>query len=503
MWTTPLLFTILTLYILALLFILLYSIAQAYLTFSYVKSKKRKNNKPISRIQDYPTVTIQLPIYNERYVIERLIDSVASINYPKDKLEIQVLDDSDDDTQDIVHTKVEYWRTKGVDIQHVRRENRVGYKAGALREGIKNAKGKYLAIFDADFQPSKEFLLQTIPAFTNERIGMVQTRWGHLNRNNSVLTRAQAVTIDAHFRIEQTGRNSTGCFINFNGTAGVWRKDCILDAGNWQDDTLTEDLDLSYRAQLRGWQFKYLEETVSPAELPPVMSAIKSQQYRWNKGGAETAKKLWGKLIKAPLPFKVKWQGTFHLLNSAVFIAIFISAVCSIPLLHFKQSFPAYKTIYGWLSIFLLSFVIVAWIYYIVTKQRITNKTQLWKNYLSEFPLFLSVSMGLSLHNAIAVIEGYAGRKTPFIRTPKFNINQEENIYVKNSITPVAIMELLLVFYFAYGVYYAFSSLDFTMLPFHMILTIGFGIVSYYSIFHKEYSRNSAHIDESIQTDTV
>ncbi|MCB0698598.1 MAG: glycosyltransferase [Chitinophagaceae bacterium] len=488
---------ILIIYLLALLFILMYSIAQAYLTVSYLKAnKKSSKQKPITAPNSQPHVTVQLPIYNERYVAERLIDAVASIDYPKDKLEIQVLDDSTDDTVSIINDRLKYWKEKGLDIKQVRRKNRIGYKAGALREGLKTAKGELIAIFDADFVPGKDFLSEVTPEFTSEHVGMVQTRWGHLNRNHSILTKAQAYTIDAHFRIEQTGRNCTGCFINFNGTAGVWRKQCIIDAGNWQDDTLTEDLDLSYRAQLKGWQFKYLEQTVAPAELPPVMSAVKSQQYRWNKGGAETAKKLWPKLLRAKLPFKVKWQGSFHLLNSAVYIAVIISALCSIPLLHFKQTFPAFKAMYGWLSIFLLSFIIVAWIFFIVGKQYHINTKDLWKNYIKDFPLFLSVSMGLSLHNAIAVIEGYAGRKTPFIRTPKFNNNKEGNSYLQNKLTLIALLELLLVFYFAYGVYYAFQTLDFTMFPFHLMLTVGFAIVSYYSIFHKEYSVSPETTDE-------
>lgn len=476
----------LVVYILALLYILLYSLSQAYLTFSYVKhSKKNTLIKAEENSElDLPLVTVQLPVYNELYVVERLIDAVAKLNYPADKLEIQVLDDSDDETVEITQKKVSEWKQKGIDIQQVRRGERTGFKAGALREGMKTAKGDFLAIFDADFIPDKYFLKQAIAAFTTPEIGMVQTRWGHLNKNASILTKAQAFTIDAHFRIEQTGRNSTGCFINFNGTAGVWRKECIADAGNWQDDTLTEDLDLSYRAQLKGWRFVYLEHVISPAELPPVMSAIKSQQYRWNKGGAETAKKLWWQLIKAPLPLRVKWQGTFHLFNSAVFVAVFLSAIFSIPTLYLKQMFPAYRNHYDWLILFLISFAIVAWIYYIISKQYYNNRKLLWKNYIREFPLFLSVSMGLSLHNAIAVIEGYIGRKTPFIRTPKFNTEISDNRYVRARVSPLSVIELLLTGYFIYGIYYGIATLDFTMLPFHTMLAIGFGIVSYHSIFN-------------------
>lgn len=480
-----LLIVTLGLYLISLTFILMYSLSQGYLAYVYLK--KGKQPKLTSFTQDqYPIVTIQLPVYNEQYVIERLIDAIAQLDYPKEKLEIQVIDDSDDETVTLAANRINHWKDKGINIKHVRRADRTGYKAGALKEALNTAKGNFLAIFDADFVPEKDFLLKTLPAFTNDKIGMVQARWEHLNRDYSVLTRSQAFTIDAHFYIEQTGRNSSGCFINFNGTAGVWRKECILDAGNWQADTLTEDLDLSYRAQLKGWRFVYLKDTYAPAELPPVMSAVKSQQYRWNKGGAETAKKLWPQLLKADIPLRTKWHGSFHLFNSAVFIAVFISAVCSVPLLYFKQVFPAFKAMYGWLSIFLVSFLIVAWIYYIVNRQQYQRQFS-WKGYIKEFPLFLSISMGMSLHNALAVIEGYIGKKTPFIRTPKFS-DKDENVYIKNNLSVLAVLELLLVGYFAYGIYFAFSTLDFTMLPFHIMLTTGFAIVSYYTLFHRPYN---------------
>lgn len=475
------------LYILSLTFILLYSCSQAYLAYIYLKSKKKKKYTTAAT-NNYPTVTVQLPIYNEQYVVERLVDAVAQLDYPADKLQIQVIDDSNDDTVRLAAARVRHWQKKGIDIQHLQRSNRTGYKAGALKEALETAKGEFIAIFDADFVPHTDFLINTLSAFTNEKIGMVQTRWDHLNANNSLLTRSQAFTIDAHFYIEQTGRNNADCFINFNGTAGVWRKKCIIDAGNWQTDTLTEDLDLSYRAQLKGWKFIYLKDITAPAELPPIMSAVKSQQYRWNKGGAETAKKLWPKLIKANIPLRTKWHGSFHLFNSSVFIAVFVSAMCSIPLLYFKQAFPAFKAMYAWLSIFLLSFLVVAWIYYIVSKQQYKNNFS-WGNYIKEFPLFLSMSMGMSLHNALAVLEGYIGRKTPFVRTPKFSNAQTGNVYVANRITILSLFEVLLVFYFAYGIYYAFHSLDFTMLPFHIMLTLGFALVSYYTLFHKGYSK--------------
>ncbi|MEM6831667.1 MAG: cellulose synthase family protein, partial [Bacteroidota bacterium] len=279
---------IIIVYGLTLFIICLFSLGQFNLAWHYLKSKKCDDNEGVTELKEYPAVTIQLPVFNERYVIERLIDSVSKIDYPLDKLEIQVLDDSDDETVTIIANKIAHYQGKGIDIRHVRRPDRVGFKAGALQYGMQQAKGEFIAIFDADFVPQPDFLLKTLPRFTSEKVGMVQTKWAHLNTNYGALTKIQAFWLNAHFTVEQKGRERAGSFINFNGTAGVWRKSCILDAGGWQHDTLTEDLDLSYRAQLKGWKFVYREEIESPAELPVVIPAVKSQQYRWNKGAAET-----------------------------------------------------------------------------------------------------------------------------------------------------------------------------------------------------------------------
>jgi cellulose synthase/poly-beta-1,6-N-acetylglucosamine synthase-like glycosyltransferase len=295
-------------YVAALLFMFCYGLIQVHLVIKYLKHRKKAKLKlvPPLRIGNFPYVTVQLPVYNESLVIERLIDAVANFNYPRDKFEIQVLDDSTDDTTAIIADKVYHYKARGLNIFHIRRSNRVGFKAGALQEGLRLAKGEFIALFDADFVPNKNFLIDTLPAFTNEQIGMVQTRWAHLNQNHSLLTQFQAFLLDSHFSIEQTGRNSAGYFINFSGTGGVWRKACMLDAGGWHTDTLTEDFDLSYRAQLKGWKFKYLQDICVPAELPPVMSALKTQQYRWIKGNAETARKHLGNVLRAKLPLATK-----------------------------------------------------------------------------------------------------------------------------------------------------------------------------------------------------
>ena len=277
-------------YTIALLLIFMYALAQLNLLFNYLASKKHIDDSikfDFSNPDEIPLVTIQLPVYNEMYVMDRLLDNIALLDYPKDKLEIQVLDDSTDETVKTTWDHIEKLKQTGLDIKQITRTDRTGFKAGALKEGLKVAKGEFIAIFDSDFLPKSDWLKRTIPYFKNEEIGVVQTRWGHINRNYSILTKIQAFALDAHFTLEQVGRNSKGHFINFNGTAGVWRKSCILDAGNWEGDTLTEDLDLSYRAQLKKWKFKYLENVETPAELPIIISAARSQQFRWNKGGAE------------------------------------------------------------------------------------------------------------------------------------------------------------------------------------------------------------------------
>jgi len=476
-------------YTLALSFVFLYSIVQINLVYNYLTQPK-KITPTAFKEEDLPLVTIQLPLYNELYVVERLIDAVAQFDYPKDKMEIQLLDDSNDETINIVANKVKEYQAKGFQIHQHKRVNRTGFKAGALVEGTKIATGEFIAIFDADFLPDPQFLKKTLPYFQNEKIGVVQTRWEHLNKNYSLLTRLQAFGLDAHFTVEQTGRNSGNHFINFNGTAGVWRKSCIEDAGGWQSDTLTEDLDLSYRAQLKGWEFKYLQELGSPAELPAAMSALKTQQFRWTKGAAEcTRKNLLRVLKNKEIPFKTKLHALFHLMNSSIFICIVLISVLSIPMLMIKNNFVEYKLLFRYGSFFILSLVFLSIYYFVSLSSEYKNKMKALFHFLFLFPLFLSVSMGLSLHNAIAVMEGYMGKKTPFVRTPKFDLKGNDGVwkgkkYLASTLSFLTILEIILSFYFLYGIYAAFKYNDFGMLPFHIMLFLGFGYVSFYSLFH-------------------
>ena len=475
---------VISLYGITLLIICLFSLGQFNLSWHYLKAKKLGvDTEP--ELTEFPRVTVQLPIYNERYVVERLIDAVCQLKYPKDKLEIQVLDDSNDETVDIVKRKINFYVADGIDIKHIQRTDRTGFKAGALQYGLKQAKGSYLAIFDADFVPAADFLLQTLPKFKNEKIGMVQTKWAHLNKDFGWLTKIQAFWLDAHFTVEQKGREQAGSFINFNGTAGVWRKECIYDAGGWQHDTLTEDLDLSYRAQLKGWKFVYREEIESPAELPMVIPAIKSQQYRWNKGAAETARKTLGKVLRANIAFKHKARAVFHLLNSSVFLLLLIAAVLSIPMLYIKEYNPDLVLIFDLGSIFVLGFLAMGFFYWVSAKA--THPTYTFKYFITNFPMFLAFSMGMALHNSIAVVEGYLGIKTPFIRTPKFNVKAKGdswkgNQYLSKVLTPVTFFEGLLAIYFIYGIVSGFKLEDYGLMLFHLMMALGFSYVFVLSI---------------------
>jgi cellulose synthase/poly-beta-1,6-N-acetylglucosamine synthase-like glycosyltransferase len=489
---------IIIIYSIALLLIFMYALAQLNLLLNYLSSKKIKDNSPtfdFSNPEEIPYITIQLPVYNEMYVMERLLDNIAKIDYPSDKLEIQVLDDSTDETVETTRAQIETLQATGLDIKHITRTDRTGFKAGALKEGLIVAKGEFIAIFDSDFLPQTDWLKRTVPYFKDENIGVVQTRWGHLNRNYSILTKIQAFALDAHFTLEQVGRNSKGHFINFNGTAGLWRKTCIIDAGNWEGDTLTEDLDLSYRAQLKNWKFKYLEDVETPAELPIVISAARSQQFRWNKGGAENFKKMMWRVLKSEnISPKTKLHGLLHLLNSTMFLNVLIVGVLSIPMLYIKNEYMHLKPYFYVMSFFVVSSIIFFVCYWFMYKNIYGGGFKNFIQYIGMFFVFFSIAMGFSLHNSIAVLEGHWGKKSEFIRTPKFNIDSikdswKKNKYIKKSISAHVIFEGILMLYFAFGMYSAFivgdQGGDFGLFPFHLMLFLGFGYVFIKSITSK------------------
>jgi len=446
---------------------------------------KYKNVKPKvdGELKEFPMVTIQLPIYNEIYVVRRLLDSVCKIDYPKEKLEVQVLDDSTDETVDEVARICAEKRALGYDFVHLHRTNRQGYKAGALKEGLAVAKGEFIAIFDADFIPQPDFLKKTLPHFNKPNVGMVQTRWEHLNGDYSVITKAQALALDAHFVLEQSVRNNAGLFIAFNGTGGIWRKECIIDAGNWQADTLTEDLDLSYRAQLKGWKFVFLKDVTSPAELPSEINSLKAQQYRWTKGYIETAKKMLPEVWKSNLPLKLKLLCTLHLTSNFVFPFILLSGILNVPLVYIKQS-GTHDDYFAFMSIFVLAFI-GSFLFYLYSQKDIHEKD--WKKRIYLFPIFLSGSMGLAFNNAKAVIEGLLNKRTEFVRTPKFSLVDKNDSwknkkYAKTKVSYAVIFEFLLALYCLFGIGMSLYYLEISAVPFQLMFFVGFGFISVMSI---------------------
>jgi cellulose synthase/poly-beta-1,6-N-acetylglucosamine synthase-like glycosyltransferase len=450
----------------------------------YHRKYGHKNPVPKNDYTEDAIVTIQLPLYNEMYVVERLIDSVCEIDYPKDKMEIQVLDDSTDETTSIVAKVVENKLKEGFDISHIRRGTREGYKAGALKEGMRIAKGEFIAIFDADFIPKEGFLKKTLSHFSDEKIGMVQTRWEHLNGDYSIITKAQALALDGHFVIEQTVRNKSGFFINFNGTGGVWRKKCIEDAGNWHADTLTEDLDLSYRAQLIGWRFVFLKDFTSPAELPSEINALKAQQFRWTKGAVETAKKILPLVWRSKVPLRVKLQSTFHLTNNLVFPFILLAAILNVPLIFIKNS-GAHEAYFAVMSLFVLAFI-SSFLFYLYSQKDIRSD---WRKKIVMFPLFMAGSMGLAVNNSRAVFEGLMNRKSEFVRTPKFKQMSEKDTFVGNKYLNKklgfsVIVESILAVYCLLGVLSSIYFMELASIPFQILFTLGFSFIAITSIKH-------------------
>lgn len=481
---------LLGLYVVALIYIMVFCLMQFHLLYHYRKNAEVSSEDfEDTKDEDLPFVTIQLPIYNELYVVERLIDNIAKFDYPKDKYEIHILDDSTDETVQIALAKVEEYKAKGFNIEHITRFNRVGYKAGALKEGTKFAKGKFLAIFDADFLPNPDFLRQTIPHFADEKVGVVQTRWEHINEDYSLITRLQAFQLNVHFTVEQMGRYNADYLLQFNGTAGIWRRECITDAGGWEADTLTEDLDLSYRAQFKGWKITFLEDITSPAELPAEMNGLKSQQHRWMKGGAETAVKLLPTVWKSNISLGQKIHATSHLLSSSIFLFVFFIGVSSVPLVFMLKGFD-----FDYLGFFLISLLTIIVVYYNANVRKVWKDGLTVNNFLKFiflFPVFLAISMGLSFHNSIAVIQGLRGKKSPFVRTPKFDIKGLTDSFAKDKyhykdINKVTIFEGLLAIYFMMAIIGAIVVGNTSFIIFHTLLAFGYSTIFFFSIKHSK-----------------
>ncbi|MFI5322177.1 MAG: cellulose synthase family protein [Thermodesulfobacteriota bacterium] len=472
-------------YAVTLSLLCIFGMHRYYLSYIYERSKG-KIPVPKSRFKTLPPITIQLPVYNEMYVVERLISSICKIDYPAELLEIQVLDDSTDRTVEIASMRVNEFKNLGHDISYIHRENREGYKAGALREGLKSAKGELIAVFDADFIPPRDFLKNTVDFFSDPEVGMVQVRWGHVNLDYSSLTRAQAILLDGHFVIEQTARYNGGMFFNFNGTAGVLRKECIETSGGWQHDTLTEDLDLSYRAQLTGWKLVYLRETTADAELPVDMNAFKSQQHRWAKGGVQTALKILPQIFRRKdISFKIKSEAFFHLFGNISYLLLLVLLLLMFPMGLFWSKI-------GWdsgivINVFAiaagtLSFVL----FYIITVREVHGMN--WLRYLRYVPLAISVGVGMAVNNSKAVLEALFGINSEFRRTPKFAVTSRSDNWRTRSYVAskemTAVIEVIIGILFSLQTVFAIYTGHYGWVPFLVLIQFGFLYTGLLSIFH-------------------
>jgi len=483
--------SILAIYFVSLAILFVFGSHGYVMVYLYNKFRAHGPNKP-APLQDFPRVTIQLPVFNEMYVVERLIRAVGEIDYPRERLEIQVLDDSTDDTTAIAQKWAAHYQQQGFAIKLLHRDNRQGYKAGALREGLSAAAGEFIAIFDADFVPPVDFLRRTLPHFQDAKVGVVQTRWGHLNFDYSLLTRGQAIGLDGHFVVEQTARNRAGYFINFNGTAGIWRRECIFDAGNWTDDTLTEDLDLSYRAQLRGWKFVFLPDAVCLAELPAEIGGVKSQQFRWTKGAIQTAKKNLPRVWKSSLPLRVKLQSTVHLANNLVFPFILIVGLLNLPLVIIKnESANDHTLFFAVISIFALAFFGSFLMYLTALRESYPD----WRRRILYFPLFMAASMGLSINNTRAILQGLFKYRGEFLRTPKYRLESVSDRFHDKQYFATrelwrrsmrnGIPEMLLALYCLAGIGAAIYYGEIAAIPFQGLYCLGYGFIAYMSF--KQY----------------
>ncbi len=450
----------------------------------YLFLKYRKNApRAIGEFKELPKVTVQLPIYNEFYVVERLLKAVSALDYPRELLQIQVLDDSTDETRDISEARVKELKERGFKVELIHRSNRAGFKAGALETGLQSCEGEFILILDADFVPTTDLLKKTVHYFTDPGVGMLQTRWGHLNRTYSLFTRVQAMFLDGHLLLEQTARSRSGRFFNFNGTAGLWRRACIESSGGWQHDTLTEDLDLSYRAQLKGWKFIFLSDLVTPAELPVDMNGFKSQQHRWTKGSVQTCKKLLPAIWRSTLPVRIKVEATAHLTSNFAYLLLAFLCVLLHPVTG-GLGHGVWRSILIDIPVFFAASLSVG-VFYICAQRELYPKT--WAKEILLMPFLLALGIGLSLNNAKAVLEAVFNRPSEFKRTPKYGIEGKSTRAWRTSrylplatILPVA--EFAFAIYFTYFMVSAVIHRQYFSLPFLMLFEIGFWYVALTSV---------------------
>ena len=469
-----------------------YGIHRYTMCYLYFKYKKNYNPDPPLHFKDLPQVTVQLPIFNEQFVIDRLIEAVCAMKYPQDKLEIQVLDDSTDETQQVASDIVARYAALGHPIVYIHRTNRHGFKAGALDAGLKTARGEFVAIFDADFVPPKDWIMKVIHHFAEPGIGMVQTRWTHLNRNYSFLTQVEAILLDGHFVLEHGGRSRAGVFFNFNGTAGMWRKKVIGEAGGWQHDTLTEDTDLSYRAQLIGWKFKYLQDVECPAELPIEMTAFKTQQARWAKGLIQTGKKILPGVLKSDAPFHTKLEAWYHLTANISYPLMIILSTLLIPAMIIRS----YQ---GWVQMMLIDFPLfmastmsVSSFYLVSQKELYPDR---WYRTFIYLPCLMALGVGLTITNTVAVMEAFFGVKSAFARTPKYSVRKKgqksQAAKYRKRLGIVPLIELGIGCYFAFTVWYAVTSENYFTVPFLLLFVFGYWYTGLLSLFQGRFDRFS------------
>ena len=475
-------------YFVVLILLAGYGLHRYVLVYLYFKHKNKRTTEPAGCFKELPRVTVQLPIFNEQYVVERLLDSICKLNYPRERLDIQVLDDSTDETAEVARGLVERYAALGNPISYHHRTNREGYKAGALAEGMKSARGEFIAIFDADFTPPEDFLMRTIHHFTDPKAGMVQTRWTHINRNYSLLTQVEAILLDGHFVLEHSGRARTGLFFNFNGTAGVWRRAAIEDAGGWQHDTLTEDTDLSYRAQLNGWKFIYLQDVECPAELPVEMTAFKTQQARWAKGLIQTGKKILPRVLRSDAPLHAKVEAWYHLTANLSYPLMVVLSVLLLPamIIRFYQGW--FQMLYIDLPLFMASTFSIS-SFYLVSQRELFPKS--WPRALLYLPFLMALGIGLTVTNTKAVIEALIGKQSAFARTPKYRVeSRQDKVRVtkyRKRLGLVPWIELLIGAYFALTVYYAVQNENFITVPFLVLFVVGYWYTAFMSLLQGRF----------------
>lgn len=497
-----------TLYALAMLVLLVYGLNLLWLAVA-AAGRERLLPGPVPDPEAlpeappvWPLVTVQLPVYNEPYVVERLLDACAGLDYPRHGLEIQLLDDSTDETTALAARRVAFWRARGLDVAHVHRSERAGYKAGALQHGLLLARGEFVAIFDADFLPPPDFLKRTLPLFADPALGLVQARWGHLNGETSLVTRLQTLGLDAHFAVEQQVRNATGCFMNFNGTAGVWRRSCIEEAGGWASDTLAEDLDLSYRAQLAGWRFRYLQELEVPAELPADIDGLRAQQFRWTKGAVETARKMLGRLWRSPLPLGVRLEGVVHLTAPVVFPFVLLAALLHAPLVwRATQGLGPGRGYFALMALGLAGFLGFCLAQLFAQRALYPD----WGARLARLPLFVAGTMGIALSNTRAVWQALRGRPSPFVRTPKYSDGTRTSSRAASGApgrSPRVVPERLPAIVWAEAACFVYCLAGLGLLaaagawaavPFQLLFTLGFGLVTLANVQQRREMRQSSY----------